>query len=403
MEAGERAGDEVSEDAASPRKKAWLSSLTIGDYPGLEGEITIDLSPRCTVLVGRNGAGKSLLLDAIESVTKAPSGDGKTALPGRFQCTISAQSRPDLRYEYSRTHPARKSSRGKVKGPTGGLRESGWKELDGEWKPLWRYESGLATLDNGVVVRATDGFLKHAHDSGPPDAIAIADALNTMFRIRSGVPREQHTREEIFHRLALVDGHVELEEGNEQSSRLHALSYELAIEGLGSESEIFFEVSEAATRVGVARAMRVSTYESRRKQEKSPSPGVCEVVVDDVNIGLLADGSLRVLETLLVLHNGYFQGDLILLEEPETGIHPGLLARLLREIESYEGQVIISTHSPQVVSWAKPTEIRLVERQIGKTTVRSLTPSEIERVHEYLSHDGTLGEFVYGGALDGEE
>ena len=94
---------------------------------------------------------------------------------------------------------------------------------------------------------------------------------------------------------------------------------------------------------------------------------------------------------------------LLLIEEPETGVHPGLLAGLLDTIDAYtvDRQVIISTHSPQVVSWAQPQELRVVTRQEGKTQVRPLSEQQVALFLKYL-HDQTLGDFVYSGALDDE-
>jgi len=95
-------------------------------------------------------------------------------------------------------------------------------------------------------------------------------------------------------------------------------------------------------------------------------------------------------------------GDTLLLEEPETGIHPGLLAKLLATIESYtiDHQVVVSTHSIQVVNWARPEEIRLVERAGSSSTARQLTVEQVTRVSRYLADEGTLGDFVYSGGSD---
>ncbi len=92
----------------------------------------------------------------------------------------------------------------------------------------------------------------------------------------------------------------------------------------------------------------------------------------------------------------------ILIDEPEIGIHPGLLAKLLAEFDAYgaDRQLVIATHSPQVVSWAKPSELRLVERVEGRTVVQPLSDEQAARVHGYLQDEGSLGEFVYGGGID---
>jgi predicted ATPase len=79
-----------------------------------------------------------------------------------------------------------------------------------------------------------------------------------------------------------------------------------------------------------------------------------------------------------------------------------MLEKLLNEIESYtHGQnLILSTHSPQVVSWTQPDKINLVYRKNGQTFVRKLATNEIENVVEYLNEEGDLGDWIYSGILD---
>jgi predicted ATPase len=125
------------------------------------------------------------------------------------------------------------------------------------------------------------------------------------------------------------------------------------------------------------------------------------VLVDGTDLGLLSDGTLRAAEILMwLLLPGV---KLLLIEEPETAVHPGLLSRLLAEFDAYTGdrQIVLSTQAPQVVSWADPLAIRLVERRAAHTEVRRLRDDEVERLAGYLHDEGTLGDFVYSGALDG--
>jgi predicted ATPase len=126
-----------------------------------------------------------------------------------------------------------------------------------------------------------------------------------------------------------------------------------------------------------------------------------EILFDGVNIGLLSEGTLRILSIILDLIN-LKPITTLLIEEPETQIHPGMLEKLLNEIESYtHGQnLILSTHSPQVVSWTQPDKINLVYRKNGQTFVRKLATNEIENVVEYLNEEGDLGDWIYSGILD---
>jgi predicted ATPase len=92
----------------------------------------------------------------------------------------------------------------------------------------------------------------------------------------------------------------------------------------------------------------------------------------------------------------------MLLEEPETGVHPGALISLLNVLDSYaiDRQFLLSSHSPVVIGQVKPEELRIVYRRNGQTHVRPLDASELDRAAAFLSQEGTLDEFMLSGAID---
>ena len=98
-----------------------------------------------------------------------------------------------------------------------------------------------------------------------------------------------------------------------------------------------------------------------------------------------------------------FSGDpgLILIEEPENGLHPSRLKDvidMLRKIS--EGalgnaprQVIITTHSPLLLNYTRPEEVRIVRRDLEKGTMVT-SMSEVPDVQELLGEFGA-GELWY--------
>jgi predicted ATPase len=121
-------------------------------------------------------------------------------------------------------------------------------------------------------------------------------------------------------------------------------------------------------------------------------------VLDGEDLGDLADGTLRALEIVAALQS---DAGMVIIEEPELGIHPGLVSKLLAEIESVsdEKQIVLTTHSPQVVSRFPPTALRLVQRIDGKFQVSELDAAQQDHVRRFLEEDGTLGEYVFQGPL----
>ncbi len=70
-----------------------------------------------------------------------------------------------------------------------------------------------------------------------------------------------------------------------------------------------------------------------------------------------SDGTLRMLALTLPAYLPDSKG-IYLIEEPENGVHPLALETIYQSLSSvYDGQVLVATHSPLLVSLAKPEEI----------------------------------------------
>jgi predicted ATPase len=108
----------------------------------------------------------------------------------------------------------------------------------------------------------------------------------------------------------------------------------------------------------------------------------------------VSDGILLILAYLALLQLP-IPPRVLLVEEPENGIHPGRLQdvlKILRELvgEQSRTQVVLTTHSPYVVDLFQPEEVTLCQKQPdGSVSVRRL--SESRTVREQLDVF-TLGE-----------
>jgi len=101
---------------------------------------------------------------------------------------------------------------------------------------------------------------------------------------------------------------------------------------------------------------------------------------------------------------------IICFEEIENGVHPWLLHKMIEllKIVSTEGitgqpvQILITTHSPLLLNYVEPHQVRAVELDSeGKTQVHAL-PTDSARFKKALeAYDGELGELwftnVFGG------
>ncbi len=109
--------------------------------------------------------------------------------------------------------------------------------------------------------------------------------------------------------------------------------------------------------------------------------------------GDLSAGTQRVIDMVVSLL--FDENSVMLVEQPEDCIHPGLLRKVLDLFRSYSDrtQLIFSTHSPAVLDMLQPEEIRLVTAPDGKTAVRALSPDEIRVARQFLQEEGALSAF----------
>jgi hypothetical protein len=117
---------------------------------------------------------------------------------------------------------------------------------------------------------------------------------------------------------------------------------------------------------------------------------------------VLSDGTLR----FAALTAAFFQPDMpqtLVLEEIENGIHPSrlrLLVELLRTRSSEEGpQVMASTHSPVIVDWLTPEDLRHCflcrhDEESGVSSVRSV--SSLPRFIELAGRQPASELFIEG-------
>ncbi len=80
------------------------------------------------------------------------------------------------------------------------------------------------------------------------------------------------------------------------------------------------------------------------------------------------------------------------IEEPELMIHPGALDALSDIIieASHRSQVILTTHSPDMISRFPPESLRIVELEDGETKVGPVREDRLKALNDQLFSSGDL-------------
>jgi predicted ATPase len=101
---------------------------------------------------------------------------------------------------------------------------------------------------------------------------------------------------------------------------------------------------------------------------------------EGVSANLLSDGTLKFLCLIAILMSPD-PPPLICIDEPELGLHPDwikLVAELMQSAAA-RTQLIVATHSPQIVAGLDPEQVIVTEKENGETHLRRLERRELEK------------------------
>ncbi|MFZ0548781.1 MAG: AAA family ATPase [Candidatus Promineifilaceae bacterium] len=108
-------------------------------------------------------------------------------------------------------------------------------------------------------------------------------------------------------------------------------------------------------------------------------------------LGQESDGTLRILGILAAIHQQPPRS-LIGIEEPELNIHIGALPVLWEEFEeaSQHSQIILTTHSPDLLNLCEAEQLRIVDKEDGTTRIAMIEESQKQIIQKRLFAPGQL-------------
>lgn len=112
----------------------------------------------------------------------------------------------------------------------------------------------------------------------------------------------------------------------------------------------------------------------------------------------VSDGFIQSLALLMVLYDR--RPPLLLIEEPENAVHPWVLRRFLEHCRSAsDRQIVITTHSPVLLSSARPDEVVLMWRTKGRSELKPFNKALRESEKLYAEKGFDVFELYDSGLI----
>ncbi len=120
----------------------------------------------------------------------------------------------------------------------------------------------------------------------------------------------------------------------------------------------------------------------------------------ELEFNQLSQGTKRMIHLLFCLF--YDKSSLMMIEEPETSVHWGLLVKFLDILQQYghKKRILISTHSEQILNKLQPEQLIYIYIENGCTKTRYITGKTLKTIRKYMDEVGTLGEYATSGELE---
>ncbi len=361
-----------------------LKELRITNFRGI-GEETVEFD-QITVLVGRNGAGKSSVVDALRFIRDA-------VTVGLDDAIVHRHGMSSLR----------------------------------RWSPTRPYDMGMAlTIEGGTfdakyefsLVSLTDGGFKVKHESC---SVTQGNRRSTFERdgeklsMSSGSSSGSRTLDKSS--LALPALAIFAPEFSKLRLQLRSLGFFAIFPNTLREPQKP-SAQKILSEHGENLATVIRELKSRKPKAMDSIVAALDRVVGEIKDirvqqvgGFLAtelkhkmtakhsawfdlsqesDGTLRILGLLVALYQG--QRNFLAIEEPELTLHPGALSVLsdvLGEVAS-RGQLLITTQSPDLISRFPSNQLRVVEREEGLTRIGKIADDQRQTINDQLFSAGDL-------------
>lgn len=380
-----------------PIDSRCVTRLALRNYKSIE-QCEIELTP-VTILVGRNGVGKSNIVDALRFVADA--------LRNTLEYAIRERGGLDqVRRKSLGGRPTNPGIALDLRLPSGVQALYSFKiaAVQGRGFRVDRETCQVFGPDGAVrhQYRVENGGVSHWQSDAPKPAV-VEDRL--LLVAASGIPEFRPVFDLLtrmtFHNLNPEEmkypqrpepGALLSHDGRNLASVIKQLESS-SPEGLARVTDYLRAVGVPISRIGHKQAGALETIEVA--QEMAVPEGKRNSNFDAI---AMSDGTIRAMGILVSLFSarGISSGgpSLIGIEEPETALHPAAAGALMEALTegAEKTQLIVTCHSPDLLDHESvtPEMIRPVLLENGRTVAGSLSPAKKKLMKDHLSTAGEL-------------
>ncbi len=162
---------------------------------------------------------------------------------------------------------------------------------------------------------------------------------------------------------------------------------------------ILSDLSKAHSWKQIAKSLRAVNRTANSLTLNAPNPDRLDIGyklngrVLTFDVRQESEGLRRYLAQMLAMYQNPSKQTL-LFEHPESGLHPGALESLAYEFKACprdgRGQVILTTHSPQLLDYFPPESLRVVDVEQLETRIGPVAPEQMDSLRERLLQPGEL-------------
>ena len=394
-----------------------IKELTIDNYKSLKNS-KIELKSGLNIIIGKNGAGKSNLLEFIDAYSKAAKFDmsiipfRKTEYYSDFAVTMQYEIE-NITHLFSYSVSLLPNLNNEIADPN----------VDLVYKYVFNKSNGIhKTIENKTLIATNRGLItdvlnKEVVLDNELDCIVV----EKIAYIESKLPDDIDSHWLVVPSSSFIDydGLINNEEYSaynffaELSSNFHFLFLPNLTDEIRDDLDLFREsliefvndyfdnknLNNLLKTLSPIQKIRINACVNVSQKEDSI---FIENLFIEFLIGndwlpwsYLSDGTKRlfyIITECISIENG-----IILVEEPELGIHPHQLFKLMDFLkeQSRTKQVIITTHSPMVLDILNENELdRITIAEYDKETkFLKLNEEQISKAKEYINEVGELSYY----------